>query len=950
MQHTGTAAPLLERSAELRGLHEAVEDARAGRGRVVLVEGPPGIGKTRLLGSGGEGARERGMVVLAARASELDRDFPFGVVRQLFEPLVADEARRARLLHGAAERAAALLIGDSRPAARAAADADPSWAHFHALYWLVANLAEQAPAALLIDDLHWADTSSLRFLQFLVPRLEELAVVLVATARPAAPGGDRTAIDALATDPLTLVLRPPPLSDDAVATLVTAQLGDRADAGFCTACREATGGNPFLLSELLRELAADDIAPTRGQAPIVRELAPPAVARAVLLRLARLGPDAPALARAVAVLGDGTTVRRASSLAGLADERADDVADALARADILTADRPLAFAHPILRSAVYADIAPGERGRAHRCAAALLSGEGATIDEIAVHLLATEPAEDPETVATLREAAARDLARGAAATAAACLRRALAEPPAADERGPLMLELAEAEMAAGEPAAAAEHFEAGLRITEDVRIRAGCAGPLVAALQALDRHAEAFAALESLVRDTAAGAPELSLSLEADLIASASLQRSRRAWALERLESYRGRLTADTAGERKLLATIAALDAFSSTCDTPGTALADAAERAVAGGRMLDDGQSTAFYFAIVVLALADRTEHARRLLDRAVDDARREGSAPGFAFAAGWRCWLLAREGRLSDAEADARSCAELSVAQGWFLRAPVILGYVLDVLIERGHLDDAHRLLDQSGMASRGGERDATFDDVVHARARLAAERGDLAAARAGLAQLARRRARWNTYPTLVPAILAAPQLTAGEDRDDARSRAERMLGEANAWGTPRAIGMALRALGLLEGGPRGLERLAEACEVLERSPARLEHARALADLGAALRRANRRAAARDPLRRALDLADACGAGPLADRARHELLAAGARPRRPRLSGVDALTASERRIAAMAADGLSNPEIAQALFVTTKTVEAHLSNAYRKLDIRSRTQLPRALESTPG
>src|SRR5207248_7876881 len=129
--------------------------------------------------------------------------------------------------------------------------------------------------------------------------------------------------------------------------------------------------------------------------------------------------------------------------------------------------------------------------------------------------------------------------------------------------------------------------------------RAGCAGPLVAALQALDRHAEAFAALEGLVRDTAtAGAPELSLSLEADLIASASLQRSRRAWALERLESYRGRLTADTAGGRQLLATIAALDAFSSTCDTPGAALADAAERAVAGGRMLDDGQSTAFYFA----------------------------------------------------------------------------------------------------------------------------------------------------------------------------------------------------------------------------------------------------------------------------------------------------------------------------------------------------------------
>jgi DNA-binding CsgD family transcriptional regulator len=213
-------------------------------------------------------------------------------------------------------------------------------------------------------------------------------------------------------------------------------------------------------------------------------------------------------------------------------------------------------------------------------------------------------------------------------------------------------------------------------------------------------------------------------------------------------------------------------------------------------------------------------------------------------------------------------------------------------------------------------------------------------VAGGRADLAGLVRRRARWNTYPALVPAVLAAPEL-ADDDPDKARARTEQMLREAHAWGTPRAIGMALRAAGLVEGGTGGLELLEEAVAVLEPSPARLEYARALVDLGAALRRANRRAAARDPLRRALDLADACGARPLADRARHELRASGARPRRPRISGVDALTASERRIARMAADGLSNPEIAQALFITKKTVEAHLSSVYRKLDIHSRTQL---------
>ncbi|TMM04032.1 MAG: LuxR family transcriptional regulator [Actinobacteria bacterium] len=945
MHHAGTVE-LLERDRELEQLDRLVTDACAGRGRLVLVEGPPGIGKTSLLEAARDRARERDMTVLAARASELDRDFPFGVVRQLFEPLVAAAAapRRATLLHGAAALAAPLLGGGAPEPAAGKATGDPALRLFHALYWLTANLAEQTPAALAIDDAHWADAGSLRFFQFLAARLDELSVLVALTARTAGPTVERQPIDALATDPLAVVLRPAPLSHRAVAALVADRLRGAPDASFCDACREVTGGNPFLLRELLREVAADEVAPIGAHVSLVRQLAPPTVARAVLLRLARLGDDAAALAGAVAVLGDGTPLRRAAALAGLPVERADGFAATLVEADILAAERPLAFAHPVLRSAIYADLDPGARSRAHRRAAALLADEGAAIDAIAVHLLATEPAGDRQVVATLREAALRALARGAAATAVACLRRALAEPPATSERAAFVLELAAAELAAGEPAAAADHFEAGLRVTGDVRARAGCVRKAVLALQTLGRHDEGFALLERVVDEAAAVDPDLAQSIEGDLIASATLERSRRAWALDRLDRYGDQLTAATSGSRKLLATRAALDAFSSECETPAETLANAAERALGGGRLLDDGPSTPFFFAIIVLLLADRIEPARRALDRAVDDARRHGSAPQFAFAAGWRCWLLAREGHLAEAEADARSSAELALSQGWFVMGPVILGYVLEVLIDRGELEDAHRLLERSGMVTRTADRDATFDDVVHARALLRAARGDLDAAREDLARLARRRARWNTYPTLVPAVLAAPA-AATDDQDEGRARADRMLREAQTWGTPRAIGMALRAAGLVEGGARGLELLAEAAMVLERSPAPLEHARALLDLGAGLRRANRRAAARDPLRQALDLADACGARPLADRARQELRAAGARPRRPRLGGVHALTASERRIAAMAAQGCSNPEIAQALFVTTKTVETHLSNAYRKLAIHSRAQLGDAL-----
>jgi DNA-binding CsgD family transcriptional regulator len=926
---------LLERESELEQIERVVGDACAGRGRVVLIEGPAGIGKTRLLEAVRARARERGATVLSARASELDRDFPFGVLRQLFEPLLAgaDGARRAGLLRGAAALAEPLL-GEA-----AAGSADASLAHLHGMYWLVANLAEEGPAALVLDDLHWADAGSLRFLEFLVPRLEELPVLVALAARPLEPGAGRERIDALATDPSAIVLHPPPLGEAGVASLVAAQLGGSPEPGFSDACREATGGNPFLLRELLRELAADGVAPAAEAAPLVRQVAPPTVARAVLLRLARLGDDAAALARALAVLGDGSPLRRVAALASLPVERGAELAAALGRAGIAGASAPLGFAHPILRSAVYGEIDDLERSRAHRAAADLLAAEGAGPDALAVHLLPTEPAADPWVVATLREAAARAVSRGAAAAGVAFLRRALAEPPPPGERGELVRELAQAELHAGEPGAAAEHFAEASRVVADPAWRAGHAWEHALALQAIGRHDEAYALRERAADEVADVDPELALRIEASLIASACLTRSRLPWARERIERYRGRGSWTTPAEHRLLAVLAYLDAMYG--DRPARSCAADAERALASGALIDVATgiaSTPFFAAIETLWMADVVEPARRALDGGIEAAGRGGSALGFASLAGWRCMLSAREGRLSEAEADARSCMELSLPQGWFELAPPMLGFVLDVMVDRGAEDEAWRLLEATGTAARAAGDDLAFLPVVHARARLRAARRDMAGARADLAELDARRARWNTDLTLAPAVLVAPELRGETPPGDL----ERMQREAEAWGTPRAIGMALRARGLAEGGVSLLE---EAVRVLAASPARLEHARAAVDLGAALRAAGRRDAARDALRLALDAADACGAVPLAERARAELRAAGARPRRARTSGVEALTASERRIAEMAAGGLSNPEIAQALFVTKKTVETHLGSAYRKLDIHSRAQLAGAL-----
>jgi DNA-binding CsgD family transcriptional regulator len=203
---------------------------------------------------------------------------------------------------------------------------------------------------------------------------------------------------------------------------------------------------------------------------------------------------------------------------------------------------------------------------------------------------------------------------------------------------------------------------------------------------------------------------------------------------------------------------------------------------------------------------------------------------------------------------------------------------------------------------------------------------------------------------WPIQNPSVVAwrstlAVAIPQPHERENARQLAASEVASARALCQPRALGIALRVAALLAQRADSIDLLREATGVLEGSQSRLEHARALTDLGAALRRIGNRADAREPLRQGLDIANRCGATTLAARARTELLATGARPRRIALSGRDALTATERRIAEMAAEGQTTREIAQALFVTTKTIETHLGHVYQKLNIHSRNQLARAL-----
>jgi ATP/maltotriose-dependent transcriptional regulator MalT len=299
---------------------------------------------------------------------------------------------------------------------------------------------------------------------------------------------------------------------------------------------------------------------------------------------------------------------------------------------------------------------------------------------------------------------------------------------------------------------------------------------------------------------------------------------------------------------------------------------------------------------------------------------------------------------GEVAEAEAAARLVEEVGADVRYPYGAYSAAANLILPLVERGELDEAESVLGRYGRQAGAPPALATGQTMLFARIVLRTAQARHAEAAADAEELLRRHATRGHAGLPHGAAIVRAQLNAG-DHDGATRVARAQLRIAERWGAASFIGIAQRSLGLAVGGAEGIELLKASAARLEQTPCRLELARTLASLGAALRRQNSRAEARDPLRRALDLAARCHSSALAAEAQDELRACGARPRRLVLRGVESLTPTERRVAGLVADGLSNPEVAQTMFVTRATVETHLGAIYRKLDISSRSQLPGAL-----
>jgi DNA-binding CsgD family transcriptional regulator len=941
---------LLERNAALARIDQRLRDAIAGGGSLLLVEGPAGIGKTRLVLAAGRLGRELGLTTLSARGSELERDFAYGLVRQLFEaPLVgAPPPERAELLAGAAGHAARLFGVPGAPDDTAGALLDPSFAILHGLYWLCANFGRRSPLLLCVDDVHWADQASLRFLYYLGRRLEELPIAVVAATRPARSADGAPMLAAIAADPSAEVLELAPLSQQAVAELMRLAFGTEVEPAFAAACHQVTGGVPFLVRELIRAIAEAGIEPTAAASSRVTGLAPRAVSHSVVQRLSRLSASARELARAAAVLGEAD-LRLAAGLAGVDSGTAATAADELAAAGILEEGRPLRFVHPIVRAAVEADLPPGERAGLHAAAAGCLANEGASPHRVAAHLLAADPAGDDRVADALLSAARAAIANGAPDSAVAYLRRALAEPPSGRLRPDVLLELGFAESYAGDPQAAA-HLQAARDIAPATTAQVSIALALGRMLQLGGRNREALAVFDATRARLGATDRRAALMLEGAALGAAQFDAETANDAAQRIARLRRVAEEEPDVPPSVFGTLAVA---AGNANEPADVVARLALRALDGApKPLPEAvdRPPFFYHACNALAFAERYQEALSRFGEALADARRLGSLPHVLALSCYRALHHLRTGNLADAEADARVALETGPRLPG-LHAATALAALLETLAERGEFeaaeaaDQRYRLAEQFPTTMQAGWLIAGRGRLRLAERRPAAALDDLLAAGDLLARLRITTpsiAPWRSDAALAHLALGAPA--------EARALAAEEVTLARAFKGPRTLGVALRAAGLTDGGTRGIELLRQAVRVLEGSGARLEHARAMADLGAALRRAGHRAESREVLRPALDLAHRCGAIALTERARTELLAVGGRPRRLVLSGLDSLTPGERRVAQLAADGLSNREIAQNLFITARTVEGHLTHAYQKLTITSREQLPAALAPGDG
>ncbi|MFJ7772049.1 ATP-binding protein [Streptomyces sp. NPDC097107] len=883
-----TAAPsaaLWERDEEVATITGAVDTLCADRsssGTLLEARGEAGLGKTALLAETRRLAEARGCTVWSARGGETLRSVPFNVVRQLLQPaLVSMLPEEAREYLGDWYEIAGPALGIADPGER---QADPQGV-CDGLVAAVRRLARREwPLVLLIDDAHWADQETLRWLAALAERLDETSVLIVIARRPGDVGGD----SARHLDAASAAGRPlaplNALTPAATAGLTRATLGDHADAAFCREVWAVTGGNPYETVELLAKVQDSELEPVESQAAELRDLNRSARGGGLVARLEQLGVDSTRFAWAAAILGGGITVDMVARLATLDRGDAARCAELLCSARILSAPDPAAgqaaaddleFVHPLIATAVYKSIPDALRTAMHGIAAQLVTDSGLGAAAASRHLLQVYPDDDQEVVEQLREAAREHLAVGAPDAARRCLERALEEPPLPETHARVLYELGCATLLTA-PATTIDHLRTALAMSGlDGEQRVNAVFRLSEALLHNDQLEEAV----RTVRAEAARNPDPSVRLRLQAVQymwegihpgeTSSPGRS------ERLAELAGTCAGRDNAERALLI-LRGFDAM--TRGENAEEVVELCDRALVNGRLASGLGWTDTEWGLELpmmlatsYAYSDRLDRAEALFTEALSTYETAGWSGGhLALAHAYVGLGHRRRGRLREAEKSLRESLRIAerVGRGLPLYWSATCN-LIDTLLARGHVEEARSVADRYGFDPPYPSTIVLPDPrPVRARLLLATGRTKEGVNELETAEKA-AAARGRHNPVVHPWATELARALATEDPGRAARLVTDARRQAERFGTDTAIGEALRCAAALETGQRAVRLAAQAVAYLEASPCQYEHAAARVEYGIAAR-------SEAELNRGLALADSCGADGLVARAR-EALAAG-------------------------------------------------------------------------
>lgn len=957
MLSASASASLHERREALALVAAEAERARAGTGRLVLLRGATGTGRTALLEAATEHAEANGMRVLRVRCS------PEGSETGVHLPVIE------QLLSPVQELIAPGTADESQPAAAR-------------LWRLLRAYAAEGPVLVAVDDVHLADENSRCWLIEAARRVDRLPVLLLVTERSQYDVDPPSAGLVHALSP-TLVRTHTlaPLSLDAASELVRSAVGDASEE-WVADCVRAGAGNPLLLRALLEDVNATTAAPM-ALPETCAALYPGAYPAAVSWWLDCAGAATADAARVLAALDElteGADTDLFAETTGADPSRVQGWTTAMTRLGLLRpgADGRPRYAHPLLRDAVLGGWPAADRQAAHRAAAEAMLRRGDATATVAGQLLRSGTVDEVWATDALLDAAAGAVRDDRTDDALVLLRRALTEPMSAGRRAEVLTELGSLEFAAVRSSAGIPRLTEAMRLPGLPQYRVQAA---VALGTALARRGEARAAVHLLraLDGQLTNHPDLLRTVQSasallsdhDQTIREEMYRWLRETAehsphalgpagqalLVRYEATAGLTSAETAMKRvrALLAEPAGPLAEPFLLGT-AAAVAQWADELDEAERLTDrglTGQRPTLLHPMQDALLNVRADIAAargdyaRLLNDDPESWRRNGpetepgpgDGPGLRF--GFRFGFESEWG--AEAGEDLRNGAGAGdgprPGSGGTTGPTNVQAHALLALVETGRLDEAGQLADTFDL--REAHDSWELNRFLYARGVLRAALGDPAGALGDFLECGRRQsARDVVSPVVTPwrAAAAECRLALGHPRE-ALALAEEELRLARIWNTPRLLGRSLRVLGTATGGRHGLDLADESVRLLREASVETELIPALIARGRQLTAAGDRTRARKSLREAAERAERLGAAHLRTVADHALREGGAR------RTATALTASERRIAELAADGRTNTEIADLLHVARRTVETHLTSAYRKLGIRRRGELTTAL-----